>query len=187
METVFRRASLESIGGRQVWSWSISPTEGSSEPRRFYAAQIGDSYLLLTNNRDDFLEMVNILTSETFRQIPIGISGWDTFSTYGYWMYRSLRKGVGIDPGTASMTDLTPDVTALFFCADVGTRKGLIRVFSADESMKTVPKIRPAPQLGRLKPQGTGIWQATIPLSKDEAASEALFHVFNDLGFGGNI
>jgi hypothetical protein len=185
----FHQAVEEVIDARQVWTWSIPAAEGALGPSKFYAAQIGASYFLMTNNREDFLEMANKLASgTTSKPASANVRAWSIFNKYEYWVYRSLSRPNGTRSGkTTTVDELSPDVTAIAFFADVKARKGFVRVFSSDTTMKVVPNLLPTSEVARLTPIENGTWQATIPLSKDEAASEALFRVFYNLGFGGYI
>lgn len=185
VEPDFRQASHESIGGRQVWTWSTGPSEGASKPNEFYAAQISNSYFLMTNNREDFQEAANALASvQAFKPTLIGVPGWETFSKYGYWAHRSIHRNGAISSAAAGIHDLTPDLMTLTFFADVDRKESFLRVFSSDKSTETAPKVLPQSELKRLQPLGGGVWQAAIPLSKDEAGFDLLFEVFFRFGFG---
>jgi hypothetical protein len=185
IEPDFRQASYESIDGRQVWTWSMPPYEGYPRPTKFYAAQIAGSYFVMTNNREDFQEAVNALTSaENSESASISAPGWETFSAHKYWVYRLFRRSGVVNSDAAGIRDLTPDVIALTFFADVDKRESFLRVLSSDKSVKTAPKIFRAAELNHFQPLEPGIWQATIPLSKDEAGFDALFEVFYRFGFG---
>jgi hypothetical protein len=190
VELNFRKAFYESIDGKQVWTWSKPDSGEGSKLSKYYAAQVAGSYFVMANNRQDFQELANALISaDTSKPPSISASGWNTFSAYHYWAYRLIRRsgvvssdGDAIDPDV--IRGLRPDVNALAFFVDVDKRESFIQVFSSDTSMKTVPKILPNSELSRLQPQGAGIWQATIPLSKDEAGFAALIKIFYSFGFG---
>jgi len=179
----FRKATLESIDGRQVWTWKSTPSE-ESQSIRYYAAKVTNSFLVVANNREDFRMMAKTLSSADSQSAGTRVSGWTLLSRYDYWAYRALRRGPGVDQEVAGIKELPQDVFAITFFADVGKREAFIQVSSSDKSMTTKPKVLPSTELNLLHPLRPGIWEATIPLSKDEAAFDALFQVFHFLGFG---
>jgi hypothetical protein len=185
IELDFRGVMHESIEGRQVWTWSLSPSEGDSERRKLYAAQIDGSYLVLANNLQDFEEVVRGLTASA-SPMPARINGsdWETLSEHNYWVYRLIRRSGVISADAAGINGLAPDVIELMFLADVDTRRGFLRVFSSDKSMKTTPRVPLNAELNLLHPVGAGIWQTTVAMSKDETGYDTLFRVFYSLGFG---
>ncbi len=177
IETDFRKASFESIEGRQVWTWTVPPSGEEIYPTKFYAAQIAGVYFVMTSNLQDLKETVNALISAgTSDPLSIGIAGWESFSTYNYWAYRLIRQS-GVISADAEIRELIPDVVSLMFYADVDKRESLIQVVSTDKSMKSRPKVLPASELNLLQPLEPGIWQAKIPLTRDEAGFDALFQV----------
>ena len=185
VETYFRQATHESIEGRQGWTWSVPPYEGYPKPTKFYAAQIADSYFVISNNLQDFQAVTTSLTApEGATTAFTGVPGWTAFSAQNYWLYRSVRRSGAIDPDAAGTSVLTPDVSAIFFFADPGKRQGTLRVLSSDTTMKTKPNVLPDSELSRLQSQGAGTWQAILPLAKDEPSFDAMFHLFYFLGYG---
>jgi hypothetical protein len=163
----------------------MPPSEGGSRPSKFYAAQIAGLYFLMTNSRQGFQEVANALISaERFKPVSIRMSGWETVSKHEYWAYRVIGRSGVANLDVAGIKDLSPDLSAFTFFADVEGRDGFIWVLSSDKSMKTVPNILSLSDRNRLKPRGAGIWQASIPLSKDEVGVDVLFQVFYRLGFG---
>lgn len=156
----FHPAKSESLGGQQVWTWDIPPSEGHPQPTTFYFAQIAESYFVMTNNRQDLQEVVSELTSaESPKTAPVTVPGWKTFSAYNYWAYRSIRRS-GIthaDAYASGLTNLPPTVMALAFFADMNARESYFQVYSSDKTMKTTPKGLKAAELMRFQPVGAGI------------------------------
>jgi hypothetical protein len=185
IEPGLRPAFYESIDGRQVWTWSAPAYDGHPKETRFYAAQIAGSYFVMANNRQDFQEAVNALTSaESAKLAPVEVSGWKTFSTHAYWAHRLFRRSAAINADVAGMTYLTPDVIALTFFTDFDTGKSVLQVLSSNTSMKIAPKVLPESVLSPLQPEGAGIWRTTVPLAKDDTGTYPLFQVFYCFGFG---
>src|SRR5271169_2442165 len=112
---------------------------------------------------------------------PFGNPASSTFDAARSCSLRQRNELFQMDQKAKS--SLTRDVIALTFFADIDKREAFIRVFSSDRSMRTVPTVLPEAELYRLQPKEAGIWQATIPLSKDEEGSNTLFRVFYHFGF----
>lgn len=187
VEPDFHHASLETMDGRRVWTWSIPPAEGASQPGKFYAAQIAGSYLLMANDPQGFQAAAEALTSsQPSKPIQLRVPGWDTFSRYGYWADRPLRQDRVVKSSDAGI-DVLRDVIAITFFADLGKRESFVRVVSSDKSMKTMPKLFPEFALMQLRSGDAGTWQAELHLSKEQVANDATFQVFSYLGFGGII
>ena len=185
VEAEFRYAAHISIDGMRAWTWTIPQTEEETKPTTFYAAQVAGSYLLLANTRQELQHAAKALTSAaSAKPAPMSFFGWKTFSTHEYWMYRLFRGRRVIGADAAGMQDLPPEVVAITFFADLGKRESFLQVLSSDKTMKIAPKIFPGPATYVLQPQGAGAWQASIALSKDEAAFDALFGLFYRFGFG---
>ena len=139
----------------------------------------------MTNNRQDFQEVASALTlSGSSRIDSIEVRGWDTFKAHKYWAYRLLRRDGVVDSDASASTSLSADVVALTFFADVDQRESFMQVFSSDTTMKTMPRVLPESVPNKLQPQGAGIWQVSLPLSKNDADNNALFQLFYSLGFG---
>jgi hypothetical protein len=185
LEADFRKARSELIEGKQAWAWEIPPYEGHPYPTTFYFTQVAGSYFVMANNQQDFREVLNELTpTESSKTVPVSIPGWNTFSAYKYWAYRSIRRSGVADSQAAALTNLPGTVGALAFFADIGARQSYFQVYSSGETMKTVPKDLPVSALVHFQPREPGVWQAAIPLLMKKTANNALFQVFFYLGFG---
>jgi len=139
----------------------------------------------MTNDRQDFEQIARALTSqEGSKPISARVFGWEAFSTHNYWVYRLLRRDGIVSPVAAGTKDLSPDVTALAFMADVDQRRSFLLVLSSDSAMKNAPSVFLDSETHPLQPQGSGIWEATIPLSEDKAGFNTLFRAFYSFGFG---
>jgi hypothetical protein len=185
LENDFSGAEREVMDGRQVWTWSLPPYDGYPRPTKFYAAQIGDSYFVLANNAKEFEETVRALKAAEGTASPsIGVAGWETFSKYKYWVYRQVRRGGSVDPQITGIKFLTPDISALAFYSDIDSGIGTLSVFSSDATMKVKPNVLPEAALDRLQPKGAGVWQATLPLSKDVLGLDVMYRLYYFFGFG---
>jgi hypothetical protein len=188
MGASFSQAPRETIGVDQAWVWTIPASEENPQQRTFYAAQLPGSIFLMCNNQQDF-EIVEKSLSSEIASIPSHINalGWETFSTYNYWVYRSVRRMSGGNPSLSGLVQLTPYVTSVAFFADIDKRVGFIRVFSSGTQMNTAPDVLPVSQRQLFKLDTSGVWRAEIPLAKDEESFDSLFYVFTAFGFGAVI
>jgi hypothetical protein len=185
LEQQFGHTTYESIDGRQVWTWSLPPYEGYPKATKFYAAQLAASYFVLSNNLSDFQAVTGALTSAEYAKIgSIKVPDWATFSGQSYWIFRSVQRTGVVDSNAAGISVLTPDVNSIIFFADVNQRIGSVLVLSSDLSMKSKPKVLPVSVPNQFQPLAAGVWQASFPLSRDEAGFDALSHVFYFFGFG---
>ncbi len=185
LEADFDKASEESIGGVEVWTWSVPQYEGSKRATEFYAAQVGGSYFVMANSRQEFLDATTTLaTPVSSTSSSIHLPGWETVSTHDYWIYRIFRRSEVRSAEAAGTRNLAGDVTALTFFANPATREGFVRVLSDDTSTKNAPNLFHKTDLNRFQSIGNGVWQQEMPLTKDEAGVDALFELFYRFGFG---
>jgi hypothetical protein len=185
IEAVFRKAAVEFIEGKPVWTWPAPPYEGHPKPTTFYAAQIAHNYFLMTNDRQDFQAVASILIlAGSSSADSVEVRGWETFKAHKYWAYRLVNRDGVVNSNASTTGSLNADVIALTFFADVDQREGSLQVFSSDSDMKTTPRVLPEGAPNKLQPQGAGIWQASLPLSKNEVDSNVMFQLFYSLGFG---
>ena len=183
--STFQRAAVEQIAGRHVWSWSIPPSEGESGPTKFYALQLSNIYFVMSNNAEDLIRMITALTSLNGSDATkISALGWESFSRYSYWAYRQLRRQGVKDLEASGLDHLAADVSALVFFADVQDRKAFVRIYMSDGNMTTAPQIFPDSAEEKLADHGSGVWEASIPLTVDQARNELLFRIFYYFGFG---
>jgi hypothetical protein len=178
IESDFRSSMYESIDGNHVWTWSAPPYEGYPRSTTFYIAEIENTYFVMANNLAEFRETVRKLrTVNSEGESKVGDLKQPIDDDY--WIHRSIR-----DTDATVPAQHTPNAVVMRFVADVATMKGHIEVDSSDSSFKANLKGLPASEVVHYEPAGNGIWQATIPLSKDPATTTALFRVFSFFGFG---
>jgi hypothetical protein len=185
LEPDLHRVAYELIGGRQVWTWSVPPYEGYSRPTIFYAAQIGREYLLVTNNKRDFETTAKALASALdSKPSIIGLPGWETFSTYKYWIHRSVQRSGSISPDASGIKSMGEDVVGLTFFADLDLKESYLQVFSSNSNMKVAPQILSGTEIRGFQASGAGVWKTSISLSKNTVGDDPLLNVFFLMGFG---
>ena len=161
-----------------IWKWTTPPFEGHPTPPEFYAAQVGDAFLLIANNLDELKAVVAKL--ESARDGRVGaIRDWATLRRHEMWGYRRYRHD-DVDKMAAGTDEVTPDAEALAFMVDLEKRVGVLRLHSS--TRKTAEKwgrrILPA-----FKLVSRGTWEATVPLA-DAQAGERMFVIMALFGFG---
>ena len=182
---IFRKAKQASIAGRQVWTWETPPYEGHPKPTDYYAAKIENGLVVVTNDRQDFFAAASDLISSSALDAPaLNTPGWKGLIAHNYWIYRAFRRDRVIDRTAAASAGPAANVEALAFGADFDTGSGVIQVISSDQNMTHIPKLLAPSESTQMRPAGLGVWQATIPLSKNQETTNALFQLFYYLGFG---
>ena len=185
IDRVFQQAKQQYIGGRQVWRWAMPPSGGRPKLAEFYAATVGSRLLIVANNQEDFVAVINDLTSSVLPSISADrASVWKNLNAHEYWAYRVFRRSGIRDSAAAAISGVTANISALTFFADVDTGSGMIRIFCTNGSIGGAPEVLPAFEMAQMQPTGAGIWEAGIPLSNDERTNSTLFQLFYFLGFG---
>ena len=178
---VASKSGVMSSAENAVWKWSAPPTEGHSQPYTFYATQVAHSYLLISNSLDDVRAISPKLGSNTAPNLS-GFRDWESISQHDLWGYRRYRHNEVHDKEAAGTTFVTSTATALSFFADADKKTVVLRLFASDGS--TAEKINARKELPLLKSVGEGSWEATIPLSGDEASVERVLIAMWLFGFG---
>jgi hypothetical protein len=178
---VASKSGVMSSAENAVWKWSAPGDEGHSQPYTFYATQVAHSYLLISNSLDDVHAISPKLGSNTVLDLS-GFRDWESISQHDLWGYRRYRHNEVHNKVAAGTTEVTSTATSLSFFADPDKKTVVLRLFASDGS--TAEKLNARKALPLLKPVGKGSWEATIPLSGDEASVERLFVAMGLFGFG---
>jgi len=181
----FAGASIQTIDEVPVWVWTVPAEGGVTNAVTFYAAQVGGTYFVLANNRPDFQIVITSLSpaGNSAPAVP-NVVGWETLSGADYWLYRSFRRAGVTSPDAAGINGLTPDVTTLIFYADAGDKQGFVQVLSSDITKNSAPNVLRKLAPDRFQPQGAGLWQATIQLSRGGADADTMLELLYRFGFG---
>ena len=182
IESDFGQAKHESLNGNDVWTWSAPPYEGYPRPTTFYVAEIENTYLLMTNNLLEFRETIRNLTSGNSK-VGTKVPGWEPLGVDQYWVSRSIRRTEAKRADVTGPTQGTPSLVVLRFVIDEAMNSH-IEADSSDSIFNTNIEGLPASEVLHYEPKGAGVWQASIPLSKDPATTTELFRVFFFFGFG---
>jgi hypothetical protein len=183
-------APVASAAGVPVLSWRAKLGEyGENDPRAstLYASQLGQSYVLISNDLQGLEKIAERLGSVNESvQSTSEIPEWGTLSQHGEWAYRKYRHIGIIDPVAAGMTDVTSSADALVFYFNSNKRTGVFQLIASDKSTaenfnarSTSEKMAWPP----LKQIGAREWEATIPFSGDDASANRIFVVVGLFGF----
>lgn len=186
----FSSAPVATVAGVPIWNWNAKLGEfGENDPRAssLYVSQIGESYVLVSNDFQDLQKLASRLSvSGAGSQESSGIPDWATLSQYEEWGYRKYRHTGTISRDAAGLTDITPSSDTLVFFVNSDKRTGVLRLTASDKSAAdqinagmTAAKIAWLP----LKPSGARTWETTIPFSGDEASADRTFIVAGLFGF----
>ena len=97
--------------GASTWKWSVKGGEGHPEPYTYYAAQIAQFYLLISNDVDDLHALSSKLSASDASSKVGGILGWTTLSQHPVWGYRRYRHAE-LNKTAAGTLEVTSDTRA---------------------------------------------------------------------------
>jgi hypothetical protein len=136
---------------------------------------------LISNSLDDVRAISPKLGSNTAPNLS-GFRDWESISQHDLWGYRRYRHNEVHDKEAAGTTVVTSTAKSLSFFADADKKTVVLRLFASDGS--TAEKMNARKALPLLKSVGEGSWEATIPLSDDEASVERVLIAMWLFGFG---
>jgi len=186
----FQTTSVASAAGMPVWTWTAKLGEFGENDQRLsslHAMQIGQSYVLVANDRKELQLLAGHLASKDRDSHILGeIREWESVSRHEVWGYRRYRHAKIVDPMAAGMADVTSSAEALIFLLNSDKKAGVLRLLASDDS--TAEKMNAQMAKAKiewtpLKPSGRGAWETTIPFSGDEQSADRTFIVVGLFGF----
>lgn len=103
------KARETSKQGEPVWSWQVHSPEPPMRTITYYAAQIGDSYLLVSNDLGELQAIMKRLTSSDDASMTLsGIRDWTILSQHKYWGYRCMRHDGVVEKDAARLEFTMP-------------------------------------------------------------------------------
>jgi hypothetical protein len=184
----FHQAPSASVGGSPVWEWSAKLGEfGEEDPTRaslFFAAQVGDSYLLVSNGFKELQVTAQNLASPKDPAMVVPIGDWKLISQHNLWGYRRYRHGGIVDPEAAGSHLVPESASALIFFVDLDKQVGALRLLSSPKDEKIVAKLSEPMKLPTFENRGSGVWESRIPLGANEESFYRLGAIMDLFGFG---
>ena len=186
----FHQAPSASVGGSPVWEWSAKLGEfGEEDPRAssFFAAQVSDSYLLVSNGFKELQVTAGNLSSPKNAAILARIPDWKFISQHGVWGYRRYRHSGIVDREAAGLSLVTESAEALVFFIDLNKQAGVLRLLSSSTDEKIATKLSEEMRLPKFENRGPRAWEARIPLGGDEKSFDRLGAMMDLFGFGAYV
>jgi hypothetical protein len=186
----FRKVEVASAEGAPVWNWSADLEEfGESDPRPsgLFAAQIAQSYILVSNDLDELLyDSVRLMSVDNDARVFSGIREWNDVSQHEFWGYRRYkhdRPRTGMDRlfGT---DQITSQAEAAILYVDLKKGSGVIHLLSSSADDATASKINATGRITPLKPAGEKVWETVFPLAEVGPFPESAVWVMWLFGWG---
>lgn len=179
-----RTSRLISSVGDGVWTWETKPTEGQSNPQKYFALQSSHAYLLVSSDITTLRAIAGELGSKNRKavQLPKGIPNWQSLSQHDLWGYRRYRHGEVQDKNAAGTNDVTSTAIALLFSVDASKKNAVLRLLASDGS--TAEKMNAAGKLSQLKPVDAGSWETNVSLADNGETAEKVLAAMWLFGFG---
>ncbi len=188
LDRYFKQPASSAMGS-PIWSWPASLEEFGENDRRpstLYAAEVAQSYLLVSNNLEELQHVAAILrgSSDEASRVLTGIREWGEISRHEFWGYRRYRR-IGIPNRFAAGLDgITPAAEALTLYVETDGR-GILRLLTSTTSGSTTEKIDVTKGILPFTSRGPGIWRAVVPLRyRDADGSRSVFAMRWLFGFG---
>jgi hypothetical protein len=183
LSVLFQDASTDVIAGLQVWKWSTSSSHANRSSSTFYAAQVGDPYLVLCNNRDDFGAVANALRGGLPLTMPAVSSRPDSdIINPSFWMVRPVSPK-NTNRARVGLENVTSDVTSISFFSNLDKRENAIQVRSSNTSADASPSILPPSVPIQLHSVSPGRWRASVPTPTTDAEAGVLLEICGLFGF----
>ncbi|HEY6181807.1 MAG TPA: hypothetical protein VIW67_06140 [Terriglobales bacterium] len=186
--TYFKDSPADTAGDSQIWHWSANLNEfGRDEerPSSLYAAKVGQSYFLVSNNLTELKEIALRLSAPT-GPLPIlsKLPEWESARQHQFWGYRRYHHTGTANPVAAGTQEVTPGAEALIFFVDFDKKLGVVHLINSLADEGTAAKMNARAVLPRFEPRASGIWESVTKFSGDEDSFERMVAVMYFFGFG---
>lgn len=150
------KAHKASMAGEPVWSWQVHSPDPRGQNVTYNAAQIGDSYLVFSNDFSDLQAITKKLTSsdDAFATLS-GIPDWVILSQYEYWGYRRVRYDGVVEKDAAHLEFTMPGAETVIMFTDIKKKTATVRVLGVHaKEIVAITKQRDEQQRAALKRLG---------------------------------
>lgn len=188
LQDLFNESPREIEPGARAWQWSAPPDEGHPKPYMFYATDVSDKFILVSDTVAQLERVAQRLRSlENNPRDASQLPGFANVPRHEYWGYRRYRPTDPAHQIPAGMNDVTPSARALTFVVDPEQKAGALRLYASDAS--TAEKVNATTAatnsaLPLLGPSDPGVWQANISLVEDQRFLDRIVAVMGLFGFG---
>jgi hypothetical protein len=165
-------------GGAPVWYWSAELGEfgeGDPRPSALLAAQMTHSYVLVSNDLDDLLNISGHLAStNNDARVFAGVREWNSLSQHEFWGYRKFKHEGSSFIDTLSarfIGQITPEAEAATFYVDTKRGTGVLRIFSSSSNDTTAKNMNATGAMPPLKAVGPRTWETVFPLAEESVTS----------------
>jgi hypothetical protein len=187
LKEYMKKSPVASAAGTSVWEWTAIVGEFGERERRpsvFYGSQIGDSFLIVSNDLNELTTVTEgLIRPHVNEELSKSSPEWGPLLKSDVWAFRRYRHNAVPDPEAAALTEVASTAKTLSLTFDGQNRTAVVRLRCApgDEPFRK-KHARDALPLLRV---GPGIWEARFTLTpKDPMADERTFFVRALFGFG---
>jgi hypothetical protein len=172
-----------------IWSWKAKLGEFGENDRRdssIYAAQIGRSYVVVSNDLDELRTVIARLASPgKDSEVSSGSHDWDHVTRSEVWGYRRYRHADVVNRDAAGMAGVAVGTEALVFYLDASRKSAVLRLPASAGSAATAAYLntRNSYYMLRWRQADGETWEAPIALVGNEKATDQLFLVLGLFGF----
>ncbi|MGC1396981.1 MAG: hypothetical protein WA827_00470 [Candidatus Binatus sp.] len=123
------KAHKTSMAGGTVWSWQVHSPDPRGQTVTYYAAQIRDSYLVVSNDLGELQAITRKLTSSgDFSTTLSGIRDWIILGQHEYWGYRRVRHDGVVEKDASRLESTLPGAETIIMFADIKRKIAIVRV-----------------------------------------------------------
>lgn len=161
--------SAQAVEGVAVWHWTAKLQEfGEDDPRlsSLFAAQIKQSYVLVSNDLEKLVVLSKYLTSgNEDASLFTDVLDWNEIRQHEFWGYRKYRFDTSSEfSRIIGIAGVTSAARALIVFADPEKATGMLRLRSSNDEDKTAQNISATYSLPPMKSVSPGVWEAAFPL-----------------------
>jgi hypothetical protein len=182
----FSKVKVTPIDGRNVWTWSITPSEGDKTPVNFYATIVGSSLFVLTKeDQEDLRKMANALAKGTV-QTDLLIGRLTVLRGHAYWAYRAIRRPEKADTFASRLNVLPVSAVGLELFTEYNDGKLFFGIVVPDDRSGSTPQGLPSSESIHFQRAGSGVWQAVIDLTTQTSNQKisAVLETMSYFGYG---
>ena len=183
------KPNQQTPSGLPVWNWTVDLGEFGDRTTHLsslYAAQIGNTYFVVSNNLDELQSASQEMGSSSEHAALPQIREWDSVKQHEFWGYRKLTSSESRPPATIfnGLKGIQPEAEALILYVDFEHKSGLLRVLSSNpddqsaHNLSTIWKMPPPKSIGR------GKWDISFTLTGSGTFPESSFQVLWLFGLG---